>query len=344
MSPRQLILHLLSRGLLSSQDVIAGRVKVVERSRRNRNFQVAVGRAKGYFVKQARLRTTLDVEAEIYRCVRERPLARHLPLLRDYDRRRGVLALQLVTRGDDLGDLLIRRGRISRRVAAELGRAVAAIHQSTARLLLPPTIPWVLSLPRPPTEFVSDLSAGNIELLRIVQQSTPLCRELTRLSRAWRGRSLVHNDLRLDNFVLSRQKVRIVDWELAGWGEPAWDVGCLLAEFLTHWIRSIEFVPGRTPGQMVGGARLPLMRLQPAIGSFWLAYRSARLLANPGEFFIRAVRFAGARMIQRASEHMDGSQCLTPRAVALLQLSENVITHPADAATTLFGISTARHG
>ncbi len=343
LSPRELAVHLESRGLLSPADVVSRGVRIADQSRRNRNFRVRVGRG-GYFIKQSRPSDTmLDVEAEIYRCVRGLPLAQLLPLFRDFDRRRRVLVLQLAG-GKDLGALLLRRGRMSRSLAANIGHAVATIHESSPAARLPALKPWILSLPCPPAHLMRDISSANVELLRIVQRSKSLSRELTALESSWSDASLIHHDLRFANCLVEKQRIRIVDWELAGWGDPSWDLGCVFAEFLSFWIASMPFVPGLAPSQLARRARVPLQRLRPAIASVWRSYESARSRPGPRGFLTRSVRFAGARLIQTAYEHLERSSDLTPQAVALLQVSANMVTRPADAATTLLGIPVDAHG
>jgi aminoglycoside phosphotransferase (APT) family kinase protein len=50
------------------------------------------------------------------------------------------------------------------------------------------------------------------------------------------GGCLVNHDLKWDNVVLTgpAQQPVLLDWELAGLGDPAWDLGCLLAEHLVR--------------------------------------------------------------------------------------------------------------
>jgi hypothetical protein len=328
--------HLVAKGLLTHAEVVGGKVSFLDQSRRNCNFQVRIGRSRGYFVKHARTAAdTLDTEGEFYRSVRARPLARYVPSLRDYDRDQRLLVLQLFCRGRDLSETLAGRGRISRRVAADLGGAVAAIHQSSGEWLArSAVVPWVLSLPRPSVGLLRDMSAANVEILRIVQQSRVLCRNLESLARSWRPRALIHHDLRLANCVATMERLRIVDWESAGSGEPAWDVGSILADFLAFWVRSMELTV--THGQRLPAhrARISIRRLQPAIRSFWTAYGAEQA----EEFLPRAVQFAGARLIQTAVELTDRSSYLTPHAVMLLQLSENILSDPAGAARGLLGL------
>jgi hypothetical protein len=51
----------------------------------------------------------------------------------------------------------------------------------------------------------------------------------------------------------------------------------------------------------------------------------------------RAIRFAGARMLQTAFEHLDKKEQMTAQAVRLMQASLNILTRPEWAAAQLMG-------
>ena len=57
------------------------------------------------------------------------------------------------------------------------------------------------------------------------------------------------------------------------------------------------------------------------------------------DFAERAVRSAGARMIQTAYESLAMLQQLTPQMILLLQVSLNVLTRPQQARRELFALS-----
>jgi hypothetical protein len=55
---------LMDRGLIGADEIVAGRISVVDASRRNRNFKVIRTGASGLFVKQMRYADRRHVDAQ----------------------------------------------------------------------------------------------------------------------------------------------------------------------------------------------------------------------------------------------------------------------------------------
>lgn len=335
--------------------MIGGTFRIVARQQNNRNFEVTVSRSAGYFAKEPRTSEFfVDTEAHFYRDVMSQPavrrLRRHLPSFCDYDPECRVLVLRLIHRPEEISGAIVRGGQIGRQVATELGRIVAVIHDTRVGpdVLGRSDVPWVLSLPAPGYPILRDISAANLRLLGIVQNSRALCRCLERLRTEWAASSMVHGDLRFANCLLSRRgrrfQLKVVDWELTGFGDPAWDIGCVFATSLFRWLTSMSTPGQATVGRLIRSARVPLRRLQRGMNSFWFAYSLARRYskADGREFLVRAAGFAAARLVQTAFEQMTHARSLTPHAVLALQLSENIVAKPYDALSALMGIQIDR--
>ena len=358
LTPQQLTLHLLSRGLISPGDVVDNDFRIVGRSRNNHNFEITLSRRRSYFTKEPRkANAALDVEAAFYRVIgngsRAKSLRRYLPSFCDYSRDRRLLVLRLIKNAATISDALTSGGRVGERIASALGKAVGTIHTCDLgdQFQQLADIPWVVSLPAPDIQLLREISTANLQLVRIVQQSKSLCRCLEQLRQEWQPLSLIHGDLRFANCIVRKhrrrgfkEELKIADWELSGLGEPSWDVGCVFAGFLTSWVWSMPFLGGSTLARPLRPARLPLSRLRPAMQSFWTAYASARKFRKPEvqEFLLRAVRFTAARLIQSAYERMQQSASMTGNNVVLLQVSANIAARPRQAASNLFGIEVAR--
>jgi thiamine kinase-like enzyme len=134
--------------------------------------------------------------------------------------------------------------------------------------------------------------------------------------------------------------IKLVDWELAGLGDPSWDVGTVFSEYLNLWLVGTPMTIAVSPEESPILSRYSLARMQPAIRAFWQSYvRQVELeVAKTNERLLRAVRFAGVKLVQNAYEQMQFAPRLTARAVHLLQLSFNVLKRPEEAAVQLLGV------
>jgi Ser/Thr protein kinase RdoA (MazF antagonist) len=239
------------------------------------------------------------------------------------------------------------RGRFPRAQAAILGTTLAALHAIPADSVedMPSGFDpmWALSLPEPSYEFLLELSAGARDLVARVQASSDTCDRLSGLRAANSAGELVHGDMRWDNCLAvaapgSRRRTRmlLIDWELTGRGTAAFDVGTVLAEYLRVWVGSIPIVEPRDPGRFVSRARHPLVRMQPAMEAFWAGYRRA---SPRPPTLRRVIELAAVRLLQTAVERAEGLSAASAHVVTLVQLADNMLREPEDAALSLMGLS-----
>ena len=114
----------------------------------------------------------------------------------------------------------------------------------------------------------------------------------------------------------------MVDWEFVAWGDSIGDVATLLQSYWNFWVRS--------------PAEYPIETIQPALRALLDTYARARG-REPVKFTARAIRFAGARMLQTVFETLDKAEEITGPAVRLLQASLNILTRPDWAVEQLLG-------
>jgi aminoglycoside phosphotransferase (APT) family kinase protein len=334
--------YLVSLGLVNPRAVLEEDLIVTDVSRRNSVFLATTSSGPTYVIKQAGADTlqTLASEAAVLHALERMPeVARLAPELAHYDPR----AVRLVLRSPAGTLPWGEQRRIPRLGARALGHALATIHAASPGVGASAAGVehlWGLSLPEPSLERVRDLSGGALDLLARLQASRELCDRLRRLREEPAGGGFVHGDLRWDNCMATaapgarrRTRVLLIDWELAGPGEPAADVGAALAEYLRQWVGSIPIVDPAEPGRLAGGARYPLDAMKPAMRAFWEAYRRARPVAVR-----RVAELTGVRLLQTAFEHAQGLTIVTAHVIALLQLADNVLRTPEQAAWTLMGV------
>jgi aminoglycoside phosphotransferase (APT) family kinase protein len=352
--------YLLGKNWIRPSHIVNGGVEVTNASRRNRNYRVVCRRGPRLLLKSATdadKRATVTHEAAVYRFLRRidrgSRFARFLPRYRGFHAADCMLVLDLLDDAESLLDYHTRRGRASQTLAAALGRALAHLHRSTASSHVRAEFQRhcthrgldVTNLHCPPLAFYCSYSSGaNIELLRIVQASPGFFQALDDLRQERREEAVIHADLRWDNCVVasdpagrSKQRLAIVDWELATLGDPCWDVACVLCEYLSFWLSSAAITPDSTPEDVNRGARVPLSKLQPAMRRFWRAYRQSCGMSAAA--LPRIARYAAVRLLQGAVERTHGLVQISAMSLYLLQVARNILQRPEEAVAALFGLS-----
>jgi aminoglycoside phosphotransferase (APT) family kinase protein len=347
----------MRRGLLTAESIIVDEVSVRGASRRNHNFQLVRKRGAAYFLKQGidpETRSTIEREAAMYRllaapeaCPAFLP---YLPKLIDFDAEHCLLIIELLPGASNLADYYGRKLRFPRRIGDQLGRALAALHA------WPPPAelggeesggPSIFSLADVRLDSLRDLSAASIDLIKTLQRYHDLTELLAIAADEWVNTAIIHADLKGGNCVLcadeegrAARRLKIVDWELARVGDPAWDIGSVFADYLAIWISSIPVPAEPVVERLPLLARCPLASLQPSMRAFWDAYVSARTSSFDSDLslLLRAVRCTAVRLTQTAFEQSQGTNMLSPTAVCLLQVAWNLARRPAVGAVSLLGL------
>jgi hypothetical protein len=366
LTQRDVAAYLLERGLVEPKAVVGGDLVVLDASRRNANFQVISEHAPSYLVKQGvggQREATIANEAATYEFLLQSgpsTFRRFLPARHLYSSQEHVLVLALLRPAQTLQQYHARTGRFPLWLAVEMGEALAALHnfdaeniaahspaQAAPFAVKPP--PWVLSLHQPTMELYHQISNANLQIVRVLQSSGGGAM-LDRLRASWQPRALVHYDFKGENVLVlgpgraeraEGSRLKIVDWEAAGLGDPCWDIGSLFGEYLGTWLASIPVVAGGTPDQFLELAAYPLPRIQSALRCFWQAY--ARRMDMAGEtaaqFLVRSTEYAAARLLQTAFEQSQGAIQVTRNTLGFVQLSFNILQRPLEAVVHLLGIS-----
>ena len=361
----KLVRYLLDIGAVDPAWVVDGDLMVSDSTRRHLNHKVRLGEHGGCFVKQARAdqplsQSTLHREAMCYWLAANDPhfagLAPLLPRYLAYDPTQQALVLELLPEAENLTELHQRLGRfptdVAHAVGFALGRSQAAVHDPGAQArgmhVFPRTLPWVLNIHALLATQFDRLSAGNAHLLGIVRQYPEFPAALEALRAGWQPTSLIHGDMKWDNCLVlggaepdAAASLRIVDWELADFGDGLWDAGAIVHSCLCSWLMSMPPHDEARADELVGAARYPIESMQPALHAYWRAYLDGRGIAWPGSgpLLVRCVQYAAARMIQTAYEAMSYAPSVTPATLRVLQVSLNILSRPHEALHDLLGFA-----
>ena len=329
--------YLLERGFISSADVVHNRCVVSNSSSRNRCFKVAFEDELGVFVKQARpddpiTQACLEIEATCGReFQRDETLAEHVPAVLGYDQQRGILCSTLIADGENSRTFQKAHPDSRPLIATLLGDTLAKFHSPIGSELVR-RFPQK-SRHRIPSTLRDDLSgatakidpAGISSRIREHPEYVKLIRSTSSL---WCPGDLCHGDIRWDNILVSKKnddlKLRIIDWELAGGGDSAWDVAGVVQSYLIDWVASL----------------LSLDELRDLVKRFWIAYQSRVGDVGSDPLFLRRVTaFAGCRLVQSTFEQHQFGSPLGELGHQLLQLSWNLLQDPESTERELLQVS-----
>lgn len=222
------------RGLISPADEAFGRPTVEETSISHRSYLVRLHGKPRWFVKSADPARSqgrdLGMESTVHRLAPlHPPLAEVVPRCRLVSFDGSLLVLEAVD-GEPLRHTIF--GDDDHSSMRAYGLAVARTHQTKPPRFGQP--PWMLSALQPRWGKYEWLPQSCGVFLRRLAASPFTRAAFDTARRQWRPGCLVHGDLRWANALLDRgrtpPKVWLVDWELACVGDPAWDLGSVIAD------------------------------------------------------------------------------------------------------------------
>lgn len=342
---------LLRTGLIDTRAVIDGDLEVSSTTRRNRNLQIAFD-GGGYLLKQPQDNAhesadSLRREARYYRhCAAHDLFADLMPGFVHADESAGLLLVELIRDAVPLWRYYRSRGaaRFPAATAGALGTRLAQLHTRTrtwredtagAPDFLDDAPPFALTLHRPHPKTLAYLSAGAHAYLRALQTDVGLCARIDAIRAAWRVECVVHGDIKMDNVLVlapaeasaaGPERIRVVDWEMTQWGDPAWDVGGVFQDFVFWWVVSMPQHEDRAQAAMA--STFPIDCLRAGAGAFWQAYVAATDGLASARFLRRAIDQAGCRMIQTGYEIASRFDHIPGPAAMLLQAGGNLLKEP----------------
>lgn len=159
-------------------------------------------------------------------------------------------------------------------VAAALGSATAAVHGVVDPEL--PVAPGITLTAVLEPANLRYLTGAVLGVYTAVGKDQAVVELLDRAAADHSGHTLTHNDLRASNVMVTPDhQVRLIDWEFAGIGSPARDVGTLLADFVGFALDAALENRLRRSDQDTDGPRSPQWYLNLA-RTFARAYFAAR--------------------------------------------------------------------
>ena len=328
--------HLLRLGLLRPEEIVAEDITATATLSRNRLVRVERQGRPGFVVKQPRDTAqpdaaTMWTEAALFWLAANdtgfAPLRPWMPRYHHYDPLQRMLTIEFVAPAQSLAEKLFGAG-VPPGVAAQAGQVFAILHgpvsaaalNGPSRSLFASTIPWVLTLGFADNRYVPSTPVSAATLRDILARPEVMA-GLAALRGSWRAERIVHGDAKAANLlILADGGVRLIDWEIAGLGDPLWDVAGLIHSIL---IPNPAAAP-ETLAQAQGRAR-------PLVEAIWRAYAGFGPIAGAaGDAPARLLAMAGARILQTSLEATHYGAPM-PGMPAMLAMAAELLASPQQA-------------
>ncbi|WP_066383653.1 phosphotransferase [Anabaena sp. CA = ATCC 33047] len=198
-------------------------------------------------------------------------------------------------------------------------------------------------------EIFGKIPADGIKFFALYQRYDSLGQAIAELISAFTPCCLTHNDLKLNNILLcldweaadDNQIVRLIDWERANWGDPANDLGTVIASYLQIWLYSM--VTGRTIDieESLRLAAAPLYVLQPSIREVVTAYLThfPEILEHRPDFLQRVMQFCGLALITAIQARLQYEKTFGNVGICMLQVAKSLLCRPEASILTILGVN-----
>jgi hypothetical protein len=307
---------LLAAGWLTREDAAVGAARTETLGRWHTVHRVTAPDGRTAFVKEGARSggpRSLFRELYVYRLAAWQPaIAAVLPRALLIDEAHQVLALEAVGPGDSWpggsGPGIDDPG-----IASKLAAALAAIHAATTGLAMPRSLcDGILGLPEALADASSGRAAATQTIMRMMCEDVGFSAALREARSLYRPTCLVHGDLRRDNWALEPDgALKLFDWEIAGLGDPEWDVASVISEALVDLVR-------RGAASSTGWPEPVATLAAHFLRTYMATARSSRSSPLDVHSPARIALFAAARLLHVASEWAECQTGDDPGAAAAL--------------------------
>ncbi len=249
--------YLLESKLIDLKSIIEGDLLVRDASSRNTNFLVNQFNENGLkvLIKQPDITDedyvkSMEVEAEIYRIIYSdenfEQIRPYLPHFKSYDAQNHILIMEQLTGVCRIFDYLFHGRNIpDENMIEKFSDSLAALHNIPLEKFNSYTIqkayPWFLDVGQ--KSYRNHIKKNEVEVysfLADILENEKWMQNISETRRMWQKKNLIHLDLRFTNWMIpfrhqpnTNSPIWLIDWEMAGRGDAAWDIAFLMGEWIS---------------------------------------------------------------------------------------------------------------
>ena len=232
------------------------------------------------------------------------------------DEENQIVVLELPQTYEDAGQMERRLGGPTPGVSNLLGSTLAGLHAVCSvdieRRFGPafrPELPFGLAWLCQEAKESPDINARQLRLMTYVHELPRFSAEFSELLGTWRRDTVINADLKLEHCILTSGRTNdcgtathikcyVIDWDLSVVGDRAYDLACLMKEYLLDCIS--EGNNGERYWRLLHSRSGPFQRVWPVLKGLLGAYGLAARPETGGvrELFLRAIAYVGIWLIQ----------------------------------------------
>jgi Phosphotransferase enzyme family len=283
-----------------------------------------------------------------------------IPELLHFDADNSILIVKFLTDYRDLYGYYSQENQFPIEIARLIGQLLGTIHSQTferaeyqqfltdrpAQAAAFNCIGIIDRLSRVTPQIFRSLPQECLQFYKLYQRFPSLSQAIADLGNSFTPSCLAHNDLKINNILLAldweasgSQLIRLIDWERANWGDPAFDLGCILGSYLELWLDGLIISTSLSINESLQLATTPLELIQPSLFALVQTYLAnfPKIIGSRPDYLDRVIQFAGLSLIIRLETMVEDERVFGNQGIIILQVAKQLLCAPQAAMNTLFG-------
>ncbi|NEP27301.1 hypothetical protein [Moorena sp. SIO3I6] len=194
----------------------------------------------------------------------------------------------------------------------------------------------------PETFFISP--SESMKFMKLYQRDESMNNVVKKLISEHNHYCLTNNSSCLDNILIPREwenmllqskqfdnnLIKIINWDNCSWGDPAFDLGTVIADYFSLWLNSIFLHPALPLEKSFQLAVIPLEAIQPSVLALLKGYISKfpEIIKYYPCFLERVIQFTGLALIYKIITMINSFKGLNNQGIFILKLSHNMLCNP----------------
>ncbi|KYC37875.1 aminoglycoside phosphotransferase [Scytonema hofmannii PCC 7110] len=373
LSSHNVVNYLIEHGLCTQKEQALS--KIESRSSKNFNLLVTIpnnrhllikqerynkeGKTKNEFVKEWRFHEWLSAFPEVAH------ISSFISEVVHFDPSSYIIIFNYLDNYCDLEDYYDQEQTFPTSIAWEIGKSLAIFHSKTfesniykfflfydsQELEKKPNFLQGLEKLKP--EIFARVTSDNFKFFKLYQRYESFGEAIAKLKNTYQRRCLIHNDLKLNNILLNNQWqqslsnidesansiIRIIDWERCTWGDPAFDLGRVIASYLNIWLSSLIISTEIDLAIALQLATTPLEKIQPSINALIQGYfqKFPEIIDAYPNFLLKVMQFTGMALLEKIQIRIRYHEPFGNRGVCMLQVAKTLLCEPERSLPIIFG-------